>query len=141
MRFGAALGAAAGRTSSASPARSPCDLSISPSATTRAAPQNLCRGRPQAATEPDLFLAIRPSGPLNFAVALWSPADVVERARTRARTLTTTRLLYSGGYGHSAPPPRPSCGTRCAALPGCLLYTSDAADDLLCVDLGGRRII
>src|SRR5680860_1152495 len=26
-------------------------------------------------------------------------------------------------------------------LVGCLLYTSDAADDLLCVDLGGRRII
>ena len=26
-------------------------------------------------------------------------------------------------------------------LRGCLLYTSDAADDLLCVDLGGRRII
>ena len=24
---------------------------------------------------------------------------------------------------------------------GCLLYTSDAADDLLCVDLGGRRLI
>ena len=24
---------------------------------------------------------------------------------------------------------------------GCRLYTSDAADDLLCVDLGGRRII
>ena len=23
----------------------------------------------------------------------------------------------------------------------CLLYTSDAADDLLCVELGGRRII
>ena len=33
----------------------------------------------------------------------------------------------------------------CALLRGellvCLLYTSDAADDLLCVDLGGRRII
>ena len=27
------------------------------------------------------------------------------------------------------------------AVVGCLLYTSDAADDLLCVDLGGRRII
>ena len=27
------------------------------------------------------------------------------------------------------------------ALTSCLLYTSDAADDLLCVDLGGRRII
>eukprot|EP00657_Telonema_sp_P-1_P010444 TRINITY_DN488_c0_g1_i3.p1 TRINITY_DN488_c0_g1~~TRINITY_DN488_c0_g1_i3.p1 ORF type:complete len:168 (+),score=44.99 TRINITY_DN488_c0_g1_i3:173-676(+) len=26
-------------------------------------------------------------------------------------------------------------------LKNCLLYTSDAADDLLCVDLGGRRII
>ena len=25
------------------------------------------------------------------------------------------------------------------ALSPCLLYTSDAADDLLCVDLGGRR--
>ena len=23
----------------------------------------------------------------------------------------------------------------------CLLYTSDAADDLLCVDLGGRRVL
>src|SRR5450756_2075222 len=30
--------------------------------------------------------------------------------------------------------------TRTRPLP-CLLYTSDAADDLLCVDLGGRRII
>src|SRR5450756_2888543 len=28
-----------------------------------------------------------------------------------------------------------------ATFKGCLLYTSDAADDLLCVDLGGRRII
>src|SRR5450756_1261488 len=28
-----------------------------------------------------------------------------------------------------------------ALLKDCLLYTSDAADDLLCVDLGGRRII
>src|SRR5450756_163534 len=43
------------------------------------------------------------------------------------------------------------CSSRPAATPiapaasrrriGCLLYTSDAADDLLCVDLGGRRII
>src|SRR5665809_78492 len=30
-------------------------------------------------------------------------------------------------------------GAECAR--SCLLYTSDAADDLLCVDLGGRRII
>ena len=26
-------------------------------------------------------------------------------------------------------------------IPSCLLYTSDAADDLLCGDFGGRRII
>ena len=30
---------------------------------------------------------------------------------------------------------------RLCLVMGCLLYTSDAADDLLCVDLGGRRII
>src|SRR5450756_2004480 len=32
-------------------------------------------------------------------------------------------------------------GTPKDAAKACLLYTSDAADDLLCVDLGGRRII
>src|SRR5659263_347428 len=30
---------------------------------------------------------------------------------------------------------------NCGCFRSCLLYTSDAADDLLCVDLGGRRII
>src|SRR5450756_3119224 len=33
-----------------------------------------------------------------------------------------------------------SCNDVCGQYT-CLLYTSDAADDLLCVDLGGRRII
>src|SRR5450756_3253333 len=39
--------------------------------------------------------------------------------------------------------PRGSVPCRRAVGRGgrCLLYTSDAADDLLCVDLGGRRII
>ena len=32
-------------------------------------------------------------------------------------------------------------GVGYVGLVTCLLYTSDAADDLLCVDLGGRRII
>src|SRR5450756_1318076 len=31
-------------------------------------------------------------------------------------------------------------GSSGASVKSCLLYTSDAADDLLCVDLGGRRI-
>src|SRR5450756_1729593 len=35
----------------------------------------------------------------------------------------------------------PQVATRKPSGPACLLYTSDAADDLLCVDLGGRRII
>src|SRR5659263_578529 len=39
--------------------------------------------------------------------------------------------------GHGSPCPCGLGGLR----RGCLLYTSDAADDLLCVDLGGRRII
>ena len=32
-------------------------------------------------------------------------------------------------------------GLKSIGFSSCLLYTSDAADDLLCVDLGGRRII
>ena len=41
---------------------------------------------------------------------------------------------------------RPGFGLLSAVLVSeqtgnCLLYTSDAADDLLCVDLGGRRLI
>src|SRR5450756_3212506 len=39
---------------------------------------------------------------------------------------------------HQPAPPSP---LRAAQHYICLLYTSDAADDLLCVDLGGRRII
>src|SRR5450756_1672426 len=34
--------------------------------------------------------------------------------------------------------PGPSPGSLCRSPTTCLLYTSDAADDLLCVDLGGR---
>mgnify|MGYP007112063314 CR=1 FL=1 len=37
---------------------------------------------------------------------------------------------------------RPQVGAEgVGPLHACLLYTSDAADDLRCVDLGGRRII
>src|SRR5450756_579079 len=36
---------------------------------------------------------------------------------------------------------RMGCAAGALGVAGCLLYTSDAADDLLCVDLGGRRII
>eukprot|EP00657_Telonema_sp_P-1_P009029 TRINITY_DN3207_c0_g1_i1.p1 TRINITY_DN3207_c0_g1~~TRINITY_DN3207_c0_g1_i1.p1 ORF type:complete len:252 (+),score=-19.15 TRINITY_DN3207_c0_g1_i1:178-933(+) len=42
------------------------------------------------------------------------------------------------GYSTGALPTTQDYGFNIKA---CLLYTSDAADDLLCVDLGGRRII
>ena len=42
----------------------------------------------------------------------------------------TTKLLYGVGDVGNA-----------VVNSACLLYTSDAADDLLCVALGGRRII
>ena len=37
--------------------------------------------------------------------------------------------------------PRESASGTWRRTVSCLLYTSDAADDLLCVDLGGRRLI
>src|SRR5450756_2976063 len=68
--------------------------------------------------------------------------------------------LHTKGYLHRSRPPNvgrwnaPTPGTtistsspdapnvdRSSLTSTCLLYTSDAADDLLCVDLGGRRII
>src|SRR5450756_1751094 len=47
-----------------------------------------------------------------------------------AGSSTTTQIIHDA-----------SDGTVNGHYTACLLYTSDAADDLLCVDLGGRRII
>ena len=41
-------------------------------------------------------------------------------------TATPEMVVIAGGFDNAE---------------SCLLYTSDAADDLLCVDLGGPRII
>src|SRR5450756_3192722 len=57
----------------------------------------------------------------------------LSRVYVDGRHLRRSRPAHPGS--DRARPPR---GLR---LQGCLLYTSDAADDLLCVDLGGRRII
>ena len=54
--------------------------------------------------------------------------------RDRARTTSPTSSRRGSTAGRS----RASWSARSRT---CLLYTSDAADDLLCVDLGGRRII
>src|SRR5450756_3150258 len=61
------------------------------------------------------------------------PGSPYMRSRDRLR-IPASRACRSA---RSAP--AESC--RRPSLFSCLLYTSDAADDLLCVDLGGRRII
>src|SRR5680860_1149540 len=48
----------------------------------------------------------------------------------------STTAPSAGDLPHA---PHPAAHRKRARV--CLLYTSDAADDLLCVDLGGRRII
>src|SRR5450756_1157836 len=65
--------------------------------------------------------------------------------KTKPSTAAPPILTRSGESSPSPPPagtfspiPRACFSWRAVA---CLLYTSDAADDLLCVDLGGRRII
>src|SRR5450756_982365 len=58
------------------------------------------------------------------------------RARPRVTSFSSFVAWYDG---HMKPPASP-LAARHLPTP-CLLYTSDAADDLLCVDLGGRRII
>src|SRR5665213_2826497 len=55
-----------------------------------------------------------------------------------------TSLASGGSYTGPIPPGPVTLSATSWSSPGrytCLLYTSDAADDLLCVDLGGRRII
>src|SRR5680860_1899002 len=63
---------------------------------------------------------------------------------TRQNLLSTpnsscTSLTKS--YSPTETPPEVMSTSYSRPSPTCLLYTSDAADDLLCVDLGGRRII
>src|SRR5680860_602953 len=68
--------------------------------------------------------------------------QVIEPVGERAHLLLLQR---HGGQPRPGPglkeegplPGRPDCA-RNEPVWGCLLYTSDAADDLLCVDLGGR---
>ena len=52
-------------------------------------------------------------------------------------------LLVADAFGLGLNPTTyiPWAAQNGAQIMLCLLYTSDAADDLLCVDLGGRRII
>src|SRR5450756_3107885 len=102
---------------------------------------------------PDFVLAA--IGAADRAVARHDPFDVVGHVPHRTVEVGIRKRLVRGlcrglvvGCGHwylpvlaslTLPPNHAVCVA--ATVPLCLLYTSDAADDLLCVDLGGRRII
>src|SRR5450756_3052221 len=64
----------------------------------------------------------------------------VQSSKTAAREALTI-VMGRGVLEGSLPAARESINTELKKYGICLLYTSDAADDLLCVDLGGRRII
>src|SRR5428012_19972 len=57
------------------------------------------------------------------------------RSAPRWRILSGPLVLSKPRWSHSALPPL-SDRKKISVLSSCLLYTSDAADDLLCVDLG-----
>ena len=57
------------------------------------------------------------------------------------RTRASGHSVRRGRHRREAEPRTVAQSTRSDHVRACLLYTSDAADDLLCVDLGGRRII
>ena len=75
------------------------------------------------------------------------------RPRASAMAVRGGRIIYVGDDGgaavHVGQDTRLIDGRKRVLTPGfidnhchvCLLYTSDAADDLLCVDIGGRRSI
>src|SRR5450756_3228091 len=103
-------------------------------------------------------LDIRPTGALDF-VSLGALVHRLDPGVVPFRKATGCRIHVSGGEFNAAAnladcfglqtgiatamvdyPIGDLIAERVRAM-GCLLYTSDAADDLLCVDLGGRRII
>ena len=64
-------------------------------------------------------------------------SEMCIRDRWRSGALPPQAAFYTD---HVAPITKDG-RRKAVVIISCLLYTSDAADDLLCVDLGGRRII
>src|SRR5665809_152353 len=109
-------------------------------------PTRAATGRPERFLDFDLVSRDR--------VASLSSRSILDiRSRMRLRSVSSfvspgPRVPMPAPSRESSTPLPRNRGSRyryCAnstwRRPSCLLYTSDAADDLLCVDLGGRRII
>src|SRR5450756_1605697 len=71
----------------------------------------------------------------------WLARTSLSRSPNSTRDFAGSLLLIVQRCRLSARNRRRSSSQRFSQEISCLLYTSDAADDLLCVDLGGRRII
>src|SRR5450756_3096224 len=78
-----------------------------------------------------------------------SSTEVQQATRDSIHALMLIRAYRMRGHFHAKLDPlglepeknEEELDPRSYGFTDCLLYTSDAADDLLCVDLGGRRII
>src|SRR5450756_2036622 len=119
-----------------SPSASP---TVTPMTTPTTSPSSSPSASPKAGTDQQVIDAI---GKLQVGVITWAtnnnnlyptPADVSEAGGIASYVDPWPTNPYTDQ------PMKP--GTQPGDYTYCLLYTSDAADDLLCVDLGGRRII
>src|SRR5450756_1875456 len=84
---------------------------------------------------------IRSSADVAKAIALGADAVGIGTAALIAMGCRLCQKCYTGNCSWGIATQKPELTGRLDPDWGCLLYTSDAADDLLCVDLGGRRII
>src|SRR5450756_2006086 len=70
-----------------------------------------------------------------------SQLERIEKHLDAKRRIVSRYVAGLSGVPGISLMPRASWASPAWWLYTCLLYTSDAADDLLCVDLGGRRLI
>src|SRR5659263_609566 len=82
-----------------------------------------------------VIMALKPKEEIGMEVHKLDQFFRVEEGTGEA-VLDGVHTKISAGFAVLVP-----AGTNHNIINTCLLYTSDAADDLLCVDLGGRRII
>src|SRR5659263_523325 len=90
---------------------------------------------------------LRSNEPTRRNAEMKKKSAIANEAAT-ASNVPTASTSTGGGPGKLGDHPsalvmyaRPAWMKITTRIRTCLLYTSDAADDLLCVDLGGRRII
>src|SRR5450756_2954763 len=112
-------------------------------AVSRSRIDRLCRRRDVPLREKTLWRMLYESASRAGAVLALNVEDLDlsnKQARVTVKGGDTRWITWGTDTAHLLP--RLIAGRTAGPLfLSCLLYTSDAADDLLCVDLGGRRII